>query len=239
ALLAAGEEAANRSEFSTLQGTAPPDSILRLHKDFKTFTAKDICTLETTAVSCTAAGATLPQHSQDDHLDYTTVVPPSGKFNWIVTPSTRPFELKAGKTEQWTLTCENPVTKKVEETRKVTVDRGQTLTLDLPCGAKPGVVSSKGCVDKRKLTLQVHKPTKRKLTRIVVFSNGKRLKTLQGSKARSGRVVLKKLKPLRGRYKVTVIAYATRNYRRITTRVYRGCKKGKPTTRTTTRGGRA
>jgi hypothetical protein len=237
ALLAAGEAAADQSEFSTLQGTAPPDSVLRLHKDFKTFTAKDICTVEDTGVDCTAAGATTPQHSQDDHLDYTTVVPPSGKFKWIVTPSTRPFELKAGKVEQWTFTCENPVTKKVEETRSITVDRGQTLSLDLPCGAKPGVVNSQSCVDKRKLTLVAHKPTKGRLVRIVVFVNGKRAKTVKGSKARSGRVRLSKLKALRGRYRVTVIAYGSRDYRRVTTRVYKGCKKGKPTTRSTHRGG--
>ena len=238
ALLAAGEEAADRGEFSTLNGTAPPDSVLRLHKDFKTFTAKDICTVEDTGVDCTAAGATIPQHSQDDHLDYTTVVPESGKFSWIVTPSTRPFELKAGKTEQWTMTCENPVTKKVEETRKITVDRGQTLGLDFTCGAKPGVVTSRGCVDKRKLTLKAHKPAKSKLVRIVTFVNGKRTKTVKGKKARTGVVRLTKLKPLRGRYRVTVIAYGTRDYRRVTTRVYKGCKKGKPTTRSTQQGGK-
>jgi hypothetical protein len=238
ALLAAGEAAADRGEFSTLQGTAPPDSILRVHKNFKTFTAKEICGVDTTGVDCAAAGATIPQHSQDDHLDYTTVVPPSGKFKWIITPSTRPFELKAGKTEQWTFTCENPVSKQVQETRTITIDRGQTVTLDLPCGAKPGVVSSRGCVDKRKLTLKAHKPAKSKLVRLVVFVNGKRAKTVKGSKARTGRVQLTKLKPLRGRYRVTVIAYGTRDYRRVTTRVYKGCKKGKPTTRSTQRGGK-
>jgi hypothetical protein len=236
ALLAAGEAAADRGEFSTLKGTAPPDSILRVHKDFKTFTAKDICTVDTTGVDCAAAGATQPQHSQDDHLDYTTVVPASGKFNWIVTPSTRPFELKAGKTEQWTFTCENPVSKKVQETRTITVDRGQTVTLDLPCGTKPGVVNSRGCVDKRKLTLRAHKPAKSKLVRLVAFVNGKRTKTLKGKQARTGIIRLSKLKPLRGRYHVTIIAYGTRDYRRVTTRVYKGCKKGKPTTRSTHRG---
>src|SRR3954452_19929911 len=82
-LLAAGEEAANRGEFSTLQGTAPPDSVLRLHKDFKTFTVKDICTLETTDVDCTAAGSTLPLHATAAPHIYTTVVPGNGKFKWI------------------------------------------------------------------------------------------------------------------------------------------------------------
>jgi hypothetical protein len=236
ALLAAGEAAADRGEFSTLQGTAPPDSLLRLHKDFKTFTAKDICTVETTGVDCAAQGAVLPQHSQDDHLDYTTRVAGNGKFKWIVTPSTRPFELKAGKTEQWTLTCEDPVSKKVLETRKITVDRGQTLGLDLPCGAKAGTVpppkGGRSCVDKRKFALQAHTPRGGKLLRIVVFVNDKRVATLKGKKARRGRIILNKLKPLRGRYKVTVVVYGTKGYRRISTRVYKGCKKGRPHTRT-------
>jgi hypothetical protein len=238
ALLAAGEAGADRGEFSTLEGTAPPDSVLRLHKDFKTLSAEKICTVETTGVDCAAAGATLPQRSKNDFLDYTTVVPPSGSFSWIVTPSTRPFVLKAGKTEQWTLTCEDPVSHAVKETRKITVDRGQTLGLDMTCGAKQGTVTpGRACVDKRKLKLQVHRPSKRTLRRIDVFVNDKRAKTLKGRRARSGRVVLRKLRPKRGRYKVTVIAYATHGYRRISTRVYRGCKKGKPTSHTH-RGGR-
>jgi hypothetical protein len=238
ALLAAGEMGADRGEFSTLQGTAPPDSVLRLHKDFQTPTSDPICAFETTDVSC--PGGFEPGHSAKDFLDYTTVVPPNGKFSWIVTPSTRPFELKAGKSEQWTLTCENPVSKQVIETRKITVDRGQTLSLDLPCGAKPGTVTTppgRSCIDRRKLTLQAHTPAKGRLVRIVVFVNDKRALTLKGRKARRGRIALRKLKPLRGRYKVTVIAYGTKGYRRISTRVYKGCKKGRVTSHTQ-RGGR-
>jgi hypothetical protein len=170
ALLAAGEAAADRSEFSTLQGTAPPGSVLRLHKDFTTLSSP-ICTVEDTDVPCTAQGTVLPRRSKPDHLDYTTVVPPSGKFSWIVTPSTRPFELKAGKTEQWTLTCEvNGASHQVLESRKITVDRGQTLVVDLPCGSKggSGVTPQRGCVDKRKLTLKAHTPHGGRITKIYV-----------------------------------------------------------------------
>ena len=236
ALLAAGEAAADRNQFATLAGNAPPDTILRVHKDFTTFSADPICAAETTGVDCT--GNTEPKRSKPDFLDYTTVVPPSGKFDWIVTPSTRPFELKAGKTEAWTLTCEDPVSKKVIETRKVTVDRGQRLNLDL-CGAKPGVVTpTRACVDKRKLTLQAHRPAKQRLKRISVFVNDKRARTLKGKAARKGKIVLRKLKPKRGRYKVVVIVYGSKGYRRVTTRVYRGCKKGRAHTNSNRRGGR-
>jgi hypothetical protein len=114
------------------------------------------------------------------------------------------------------------------------VDRGQTLGLDLPCGGKAGGVDppTRACVDKRKFKLQAHTPRGGKLLRIVVFVNDKRVATLKGKKARRGRIVLNKLKPLRGRYKVTVVVYGTKGYRRISTRVYKGCKKGKPHTRT-------
>jgi hypothetical protein len=44
--------------------------------------------------------------------------------------------LKAGKTEKWKLTCENPKSGKVLQTRRITVDRGQKLVLDLSCGRK-------------------------------------------------------------------------------------------------------
>src|SRR3954452_15754062 len=233
ALLAAGEAAADRSDFSTLQGTAPPGSELRIHKDFTTFSS-EICTVEDTDVPCTAQGV-LPRMSQPDPQNYTTVVPNSGKFSWIVTPSTRPFELKAGKTEQWTLTCEVRGSKQVLETRKITVDRGQTLALDLPCGSKGngGVTPGRACVDKRKLTLQAHTPHGGRLTRIDVFVNDKRVLRLKGSKARRGRIVLNSLKALRGRYKVSVIAYGTHGYRRVSTRIYKGCKKGRPHSHTT------
>jgi Zinc carboxypeptidase len=230
ALLAAGEAAADRSEFSTLQGTAPPGSLLRLHKDFTTFSS-DICTVEDTDVPCTAQGV-MPKRSKPDHLDYTTVVPPSGKFSWIVTPSTRPFELKAGKTEQWTLTCEVNGSKQVLETRKITVDRGQTLALDLPCGSKggSGVTPGRGCVDKRKLRLKAHTPRGGRITKILVYVNDKRVMRLTGAKARRGRIVLNRLRALRGRYKVSVVVFGTHHYKRVSTRIYKGCKKGKPHT---------
>jgi zinc carboxypeptidase len=134
ALLAAGEAAADRQQFPTLKGTAPGGVRLRLRKDFSTFSSQ-ICTVEDTDVPCTAQGA-LPPRSRADFLDYTTIVPRSGRFSWIVTPSTRPFVLKAGRTERWKLTCENAKSRKVLETRRITVDRGQTLVLDLGCGRK-------------------------------------------------------------------------------------------------------
>ncbi|MFL5885095.1 MAG: M14 family zinc carboxypeptidase, partial [Thermoleophilaceae bacterium] len=232
ALLAAGEAAADQQQFSTLTGTAPAGEVLRLHKDFTTFSS-DICTLEDTDVDCTAQGALLPKQSQPDHLDYTTVVPPSGKFSWIVTPSTRPFELKAGRTEQWTLTCEDPGTRKVEETRKITVDRGQTLELDLPCGGVQAAkvtpaAGARGCVDKRKLKLQVHSAKRDRPRKIQAFVNGKLVTVLRGRFARSGKVNLENLRSNTGTFDVSVVAFFKHGVRRVSTRTYKACTKSKP-----------
>jgi hypothetical protein len=51
----------------------------------------------------------------------------------MVTPSTRPFVRKQGKTEAWTLTCEG-ASKTVIQTERIVVGVGQTLKLDVPCG---------------------------------------------------------------------------------------------------------
>jgi hypothetical protein len=225
AFLAAGEAAADRQQFGTLRGEAPPGTLLRVHKDFTTFSS-EICSLETTGYDCTEDTPRSGRDSRPDFLDYTTIVPGSGRFDWIVTPSTRPFELKKGKTEQWTLTCEDAVSNKVLETRKVTLDRGQTLNLSL-CGAKPAKVTSRKCVDKRKLRLHVHKPHKGRITRVNTFVNGKRNARLSGKKARKGRIVLSGLKKKRGKFKVTVVVYISDGSLRVSTRTYRGCKKSK------------
>jgi hypothetical protein len=226
ALLLAGETAADRTLFPTLKGTAPPDSIIHIRKDFTTDSA-ELCALETLEVPCTGQG-TLPKRSQKDFLDYTTRVKPDGTFDWIVTPSTRPFVGKAGKEEKFTVTCEDPVSRKVYDKRDIALDRGQTLELDFACGAKALTVDD-ACIDARKLKLKVHKPAKSKLKRIDVFVDGKRTLKLTGKKARKGVVDLEKLRTKKSGYKVTVIAYGTDGYRRVSTRKYTDCTKGRPT----------
>jgi hypothetical protein len=228
AYLAAGETAADRKQFPTLKGTAPPGARLRVRKEFKTF-SDDVCALETTGVDCTEDTPRTGVRSRDDFLDYTTIVPESGKYNWIVTPSTRPFVRKAGRTEQWTLTCEDPVTGKVHNTRKITADRGQTVIQNFRCGAKRRNIP--GCVvDKRKLDLHVDKPDKGYIKRIDVYVNGKRVRRLKGEKARKGDIYLRELKGKRGKFKVTVVAHMSDGTIVVSKRTYRGCKKTPPKT---------
>jgi hypothetical protein len=137
ALMRIAQEAGVRPDFSSLIGRAPAGRILRLRKTFKTATAH-VCQiaspsdLNVTTVddSCINPG---DQQLIDDKLEYTTRVPANNVFDWIVTPSTRPFEYKAGKREAWTLTCEDAAGK-VYETQQVTIWRGEVQSFDLPCG---------------------------------------------------------------------------------------------------------
>jgi murein tripeptide amidase MpaA len=226
ALLSAGEAAADRKQFSTLRGHAPPGARLRVHKEFKTFSS-DICSAETTGYDCTADTPREGIKSRQDMLDYTTIVPSSGRFDWIVTPSTRPFELKKGRTERWTLTCEDPATGKVHEKRRITIDRGQRLVENFRCGAKRVPVEHAECKDKRTLRLVAHKPSKGYIKRIDVYINGKHSQRLKGKKARRGIIYLKGIKNGRKEYEVTVVVHLSDGRLRISKRTYKGCvKKG-------------
>src|SRR4051812_719868 len=148
ALLRIAESSAIRQNHAALIGRAPAGRILHLHKAFKTSTSP-ICQLASPSdadpfdVSNSLTGqpaqnpddCVSPSDPQtiDDKLDYRTTVPANGVFSWIVTPSTRPFEYKAGRREAWTLTCEDAAGK-VYESREVSIWRGEVQSYELPCG---------------------------------------------------------------------------------------------------------
>ncbi|MEA2272635.1 MAG: hypothetical protein QOI98_1343, partial [Solirubrobacteraceae bacterium] len=136
ALLLAAENSYEPIDHSILAGRAPAGRILHLHKSFNTSTSS-VCALSDVGPlgqgGCIAPGAST---DVPDLLDYTTVVPASGKFSWIITPSTRPFVHKKGGTEAWTLTCEDPASKSVIQTQQLIVGVGQQVKMDLPCGGK-------------------------------------------------------------------------------------------------------
>ena len=111
AFLLAAENSIDVAKHSVVQGTAPAGVTLRLTKSF---------------ASNTWSG-TIP-----DVLNSTMVVPAGGSYVWHVNPSTRPLEVQAGRTEAWTLTCENP-SGTVLETQSVTVARGAAITANLTC----------------------------------------------------------------------------------------------------------
>jgi len=135
ALLRIVETSFDPTQFSTIAGRAPAGRTLRLKKTFQTSTSPICNVAEPVDVSNDAyeCVGTSPPILRDDRLEYTTKVPASGTFSWLVTPSTRPFVYKQGKSESWTLTCEDDKGT-VYETRQVTIWRGERQDLDLPCG---------------------------------------------------------------------------------------------------------
>ncbi|MGH2838974.1 MAG: M14 family zinc carboxypeptidase [Thermoleophilaceae bacterium] len=90
ALLLSLESAANPADHAVLEGTAPAGRVIRVKKQFQTLTSP-VCqiALDDPGVDqCQAEGDPI---AVDDFIDTTMVVPSSGKFEYHVTPSTRPF----------------------------------------------------------------------------------------------------------------------------------------------------
>lgn len=129
ALLLAGEQAGNTQDHSVLEGAATPGATLKLTKSFKT-TTSPICQAPYNGGSsdCPTTG---PAMLLDDGLDTRLTVPADGRYAWHVTPSTRPFERKAGRTEAWTMTCVAPDGRVLGE-QLVTVAIGERRTVN-PC----------------------------------------------------------------------------------------------------------
>ena len=106
AYLIAWEAAANPQHHSVIEGTAPAGRTLRLKKDFVTVT-KPTCKSEVGIAPLNSAaiyplfedftGEPFPCPEQQDAievpdgLETTVTVPASGRFEWHVNPSTRPF----------------------------------------------------------------------------------------------------------------------------------------------------
>lgn len=140
AYLLAAEAARVPQYTSRVAGRAPAGRTLRLKKTFETRTF-DVCaivdplpvnTALITDEDPTSCIGNLGVRRVPEALEFTTVVPASGSFEWWVNPSTRPFEAKAGGREEYTLTCENAG--RVESAQKLFVARGETAQVELPCG---------------------------------------------------------------------------------------------------------
>ena len=90
AFLLSLESAANPADHSVIEGTAPAGRVLRVKKQFQTLTSP-VCqiALDDPGVDqCQAQGDPI---AVDDFIESTMVVPSSGRFEYHVTPSTRPF----------------------------------------------------------------------------------------------------------------------------------------------------
>jgi YVTN family beta-propeller protein len=98
----------------------------------------------------------------------------------------------------------------------------QVGALGIPAGKKPG------CVDRRSFRFKLN-PGKSRVTKVEVFVNGVRKVVKRGKNIRF--VTLQELP--RKRFVVRVVTTLANGSKRDSVRVYRGCKKSKPTTRRT------
>jgi hypothetical protein len=98
---------------------------------------------------------------------------------------------------------------------------------DYPAGSNPLGLPKKKCVDKRKFKFKIHQPKTGSVTRVDVFVNKKRTKTVKGS--RITKLSIARL-PKKGRYKVRIVAFTTNLTQTISTRTYKACKKGRART---------
>ena len=96
-------------------------------------------------------------------------------------------------------------------------------------GSNPlGLPPKSKCIDRRRFSFKIHQPPRQRVVNVNVYVNGKRRYSRRGSKVT--RVTIKKL-PTTGTYVVRIVALTNRGNRVISTRRYKGCKKGRPTTR--------
>ena len=148
AFLLAAEQAGNAADHSVLEGRAQPGYTLRVRKDFKTATVKR-CPYEG---SCNEDTELLPELEFDDFLESTLTVPASGRFEWHVGPSTRPWKRAAGETEAWVFTCEAP-DGSVLARREIVIDRGQRATFADACAPDGSVAVTDGPPAERPVVL--------------------------------------------------------------------------------------
>ncbi|HEV2062633.1 MAG TPA: M14 family zinc carboxypeptidase, partial [Solirubrobacteraceae bacterium] len=138
AFLLAAEQAANPLDHGVLDGAAPARHKLRVRKDFQTATA-ELCP---ESGACDETTHRLPAVSFPDFIETELTVPASGRFEWHVGPSTRPWEAAAGRTEHWVFTCEAPGGQELNR-QELSVVRGEKLTFENACGPNAPITSSR------------------------------------------------------------------------------------------------
>jgi uncharacterized membrane protein YgcG len=96
-------------------------------------------------------------------------------------------------------------------------------------GSNPlGLPPKSKCLDRRKFRFKIHQPPMQRVINVQVFINGKRRYSRRGTKVTT--VSIKKL-PNTGTFLVRIVALTNRGNRIISTRRYKNCKKGRPSTR--------
>ena len=123
AYILAAEQAANPADHVVIRGAAPPGRVLRLKKTTQLMTSDD---------ENGDGMKDKPAMIFDETMDTTITVPASGRYEWHVNPSTRPY---APARESFAFTCED-TGGAVLERETVFADRGDTVQRDFTCPAQ-------------------------------------------------------------------------------------------------------
>jgi hypothetical protein len=96
-------------------------------------------------------------------------------------------------------------------------------------GSNPlGLPPKSKCIDQRRFKFKIHQPPRQRVVNVNVYINGKRRYSRRGKQVKT--ISIKKL-PSTGRYVVRIVALTNIGRRVISTRTYKNCRKGKPSTR--------
>jgi hypothetical protein len=97
-----------------------------------------------------------------------------------------------------------------------------------PSSSNPlGLPGNRECVDRRRFSFKLHRPKHTRIVRVDAYVNRKRVLRRKGRSV--SRVTLKRL-PKSKRLTVRIHAFHSNGAQVISTRTYRGCKKGRPKT---------
>jgi DNA-binding beta-propeller fold protein YncE len=109
---------------------------------------------------------------------------------------------------------------------------GQLLASTPPAGENVsaraiGLPTRKGCLDRRKFTFRLRHAKGTRIVQADAFVNGRRKLHKRGSNIK--KVAIKRLP--KGKFRVRIVTRQSNGSRRISTRIYKGCTKSRPTNR--------
>jgi hypothetical protein len=100
------------------------------------------------------------------------------------------------------------------------------------CGGAAKLPSARRCVDRRKFSFRLHHARGARVVRVVAYVNGHRKLRRRGRDIK--RITLRRLP--RKKFTVRIVSTQSTGSKLISTRRYKGCKKGRPSTRAHHRG---
>jgi hypothetical protein len=95
------------------------------------------------------------------------------------------------------------------------------------CGGAASLPQAPRCVDRRKFTFRLHHAPRARVVKVIAYVNGKRVLRRRGRNIK--RITLRRLP--RRKFTVRIVSTQDTGSKLISVRHYKGCRKGKPSTR--------